>query len=149
MLTVIILTTTLLLPQPTDVDLAYMAGVLCGEVCGMPRPAMELVASNLYYDYYRLGIHGLRARWYAPPKSDEVALDIMRATFQDGPRYPQCRLVGSKSDAAHWVENGYASGEPDYTWSALDGRYQMMAFDCAWQPVKVLSAVCAGERCPL
>ena len=143
MLAILVITVTLALPSQNDID--HLAGILCGESCGMPRQSIELVASNLWYDYWTMD--DLRTRWYAPEKESELAREIMRETFRDGPSYPRCRLVGSASDKVFWLEHGYVNGEPDYEWLGPDDM-RVVGFDCHWPTIRRMWD-CEVEMCPM
>ena len=153
MLTILaIITITITSPVPTDADLAYMGALLCGEACGMPQGAMQLVADNIAFNYTEHGTHWLRTRWYAPLRSNDAATEMMRKTLMratlegQGSPYLWCRLVGSKADKAYWLEHGYVEAEPDFTWSVRE--LEVNAYDCRWRMPVVRRWECEGDGCP-
>ena len=136
---------TLTVPSPSDA--AYIAALACGESCGMPRAAQELIIANLLYDQAQHGTDWLATRWYAPLKPHDTALVYeVLDKLRQGERWPRCRLIGSARDAAYWRENGYVEGEPDYQWVVKD--MQINAFGCQVVQVRFAPVGCEGERCP-
>lgn len=147
-MTALILLITFTLPIPTGDDLSQMGAILSGEVGGMPAQAVHLVATQLRYDYYRLGMHGLDGRWYASPRASRAMTRVMRRVFLEDFQWPRCRLVGSRADAAYWREHGYVAPDAvsDYSWSVRG--LEINAFGCSWGPVVVNRAECSGVECP-
>ena len=134
---------------PSQDDVATIAALACGESCGMPRAAQELIIANLFYDAAQHGVDWLPRRWYAPPrpnaKMEALAWSVVER-MQQGERWKRCGLIGSAGDMIFWLAGGYVEGDPDYQW--VQGKYQVNAFGCYW-PVVVFEALgCEGERCP-
>lgn len=145
LLLTLIITTTV---TPAD-DVAYLGALLCGEACGMPDQALQLVAESIAVDYIEHGIHWLPRRWYARPKPNEHATDIMRQTLELE-TFRACRLVGSGSDWIYWSENGYLPPDavPDYLWQAHG--MTVAAFGCVERAARVRPVwSCEGDKCPL
>lgn len=131
-------------------DPAYLGGLLCGEACGMGAQAQQLVAENIAYDYLAHGRHWLPSRWYAPPRANKQAVEIMRGALRLE-TFRVCRLVGNGRDVDYyWRANGYLPPDatPDYEWQSRG--MTVAAFDCSWRarPVRVLWS-CEGDGCPM
>ena len=145
----LLLTLVITLTVPSESDIAYIAALACGESCGMPRTAQEMVIANILYDHAEHGRDWLRTRWYAPLKPNARVETLVRSVVERlrrGERWPRYRLIGSARDRVYWLEHGYVTGEPDAQWVAHG--MEVNCFGASW-PVVVVEAVgCEGAMCP-
>lgn len=148
-MTTLLLILTITTTVTPDADLAYLGALLCGEACGMPEPALQLVSESIAIDYLEHGRYWLDGRWYAPLKPNERATEIMRATLELE-TFRACRLVGNAGDVEYWKANGYleTDAQPDYEWTAHG--MTVAAFGCVRRAARVRPVwSCEGDGCPM
>ena len=146
----LLLTLVITLTVPSPSDAAYIAALACGESCGTPRQAQELVIANILYDHAEHGRGWLRTRWYAPLKPNAKVEALVWSVVERlrNRQWPRCALLGSIGDEIYWKANGYlpADAVPDFAWDA--GSMGVRVFGC-WYPVVVFAPTeCTGELCP-
>lgn len=139
--------------MPTEAEMQYMGYIVNGEVGGMGWEANVFVATQLRYDWYNLSRQGraafdLGSRWYAyKEENSDLAYRAVLFAFSRDPIYPRCRLIGSRWDTEYWKANGYLPSDavPDFSWSVLEGRYRLDAYDCYPAVLRPVYVYC--EQC--